>query len=102
MSRNLRNHRLVQAAIVLAGLSLIVLTWTGTLNAMYAERREALATVEANASNQALAFEEELHRQLLAIEQTLRILERDWERDPEHFNLPVSASRAVVLSDVSL
>ena len=73
MSRNLRSHRLVQAAILLAALTLIGLTWTGAFNAMYAERREALAAVEANASNQALAFEEEFQRQLLAIEQTLRI-----------------------------
>jgi signal transduction histidine kinase/CheY-like chemotaxis protein len=102
MSRNLRSHRLVQGAILLAALSLIPLTWTGTFNAMYAERREALAAVEANASNHALAFEGELHRQLLAIEQTLRILEHDWEKDPAHFDIRAWSSRAVVLGDVSL
>ncbi|MBV8401809.1 MAG: PAS-domain containing protein [Acetobacteraceae bacterium] len=102
VSRDLRSHRVVLAAIVLAALSLIVLTWIGALNAMRAERREALAAIEANASNHALAFNDELHRQLLATEQTLRFFEQNWEKDPASFDLTAWAGRGMVLSDVSL
>lgn len=97
-----RRYRLAQASILLAALCLITLTWLGTINAIRAERREARARIEADASNEALAFGDQLDQKLLAFEQTLRILGREWEADPAHFDLAGWRNRAVVLSDPAL
>ena len=53
-------------------------------------------------SRATLALEEQLRRELLSLDQTLRILEYEWQRDPDHFDLAARASQVVVLSDVSL
>ena len=64
---------------------------------------EALARVQAEAQERAFAFEEELHRELLSLDQTLRILELyEWQRDPDHFDLTERAKQVVVISEVSL
>jgi signal transduction histidine kinase len=81
---------------------LIPLTWLGTTNAIRTHRAEALARVEADAGNEALVFEELLRRQLLAADQTLHILELEWERDPAHFDLADWGPRVVMLTEISL
>ena len=46
--------------------------------------------------------EDQLRRELLSLDQTLRILEYEWQRDPQHFDLAARASQVVVINDVSL
>src|SRR5215472_2017913 len=81
---------------------LIPLTWLGTTNATRTHRAEALARVEADAGNEALVFEELLRRQLLAADQTLHILELEWERDPTHFEIAEWGPRVVMLTELAL
>ncbi len=88
--------------VLVAALILIGLTWFGTLSAVDAETREARARVAADVSNQALVFENQLRRELLVLEQTLRILEHEWEADPAGFNLLEWRKRTLVLPDLAL
>lgn len=84
--------------IILVAAALIALTWVSTLQAVEAQRREAIARVTATVSNQALTFSEQINRQLLALDQTLRILENAWESNPAQFDLEAWKSRAPALN----
>ena len=86
----------------MAALALVLLTWFGVRDAIQAHRSEAIARVQAEVLGKTLAFEEQLRRELLSIDQTLRILEHEWQRDPAHFDLAARFGQAVVLGDVSL
>ena len=94
--------RLLGLLGILAGtLTLIALTWIGTLTAIRTERADAEERVSADVVNQAQIFEEQLQRKLLEVDQTLRILARTWETDPAHFDLPAARRQFVVLNDLS-
>jgi signal transduction histidine kinase/CheY-like chemotaxis protein len=95
-------RRLGRAAVITAALVLVALTWLGARDAIRAHRSEAGARVRAELATRATSFEEQLQRDLLSLDQTLRILEYDWEHDPAHFDLPTRAGQVVVLNDVSL
>jgi signal transduction histidine kinase len=83
-------------------LCLVALAWIGARDAIRAHRSEARARVQAEVLAKALEFEQQIRRELLSLDQTLRILEYEWERDPSHFDLVARSGQAVVLSDVSL
>jgi signal transduction histidine kinase/DNA-binding NarL/FixJ family response regulator len=91
-----------QVFILLTGLALIGLTWLGTLSTLRSEERAAIAHENAELASKALLFETQVRRRLLAVDQTLRILEDDWERDPAAFDLPYWQRQARVLSDLAL
>ncbi len=91
-----------QLAVLLAGLVLIALTWLGTLNALRTEELAALVRENANLTNKTMLFEIQIRRRLLAVEQTLRILEDEWERDPASFDLAYWKRQAKVLTDLAL
>ena len=95
-------HQLGRIAVVLATLVLIALTWVGARNAIWAHSSEARARVAAELLGKAISFEEQLRRELLLLDQTLRILEYEWQRNPSRFDLAARASQAVVISDVAL
>ncbi len=97
-----RGGWLGRGAIVVSALVLVGLTWFGTVIAVQAERREAQAHVEADVSNQALVFEDQLAREFLVLDQTLGILEHEWEADPRGFDLQDWRQRVIVLRDISL
>ena len=58
--------------------------------------------VRAELLSSAVTFEEQLRRELLSIDQTLRILEYEWQRDASHFDLGARAAQVVVVNDVAL
>jgi signal transduction histidine kinase len=95
-------RRLGQAIVAAAALALIALTWIGTRDAIVAHRTEARARVAAEVVGKALAFEELLRREMLSLDQALRILEYDWQRDPTGFDLGTWSRQVVALNDVSL
>ena len=95
-------RRFGRAAIIVAALVLVALAWVGARDAIRAHRGEARARVQAEVLATTQAIEEQLRRELLSLDQTLRILEYEWERDPDHFDLAARSGQAVVLSDVSL
>ena len=91
-----------RVTIIIAATILIALAWIGARDAIRVHRAEALARVQAEVQERAFALEEELHRELLSLDQTLRILEFEWQRDPDRFDLVERAKQVVVISEVSL
>jgi signal transduction histidine kinase/ActR/RegA family two-component response regulator len=87
------------AAILLPAFGLVAITWFGTLSAIHAQREEATARIVAQVTNQANSFQQEIHQQILDLDQTLRILVGAWEADPAKFDLSAWRDRAVALSD---
>jgi len=94
-------HILASAGIVLAIAGLIALTWYGTIAAIDAQRQELTARVTATLSNQALTFSEQINRQILAFDQTLRILATQWQNNPNGFDLEAWRRQATVLNGLS-
>jgi CheY-like chemotaxis protein/PAS domain-containing protein len=94
-------HFAVATCTVMAAAGLIALTWVGTVRAVGAQRAETTVRVTATLANQALAFSEQINRQLLALDQTLRTLAASWEADPGQFDLEASRRRTVVLRGLS-
>jgi signal transduction histidine kinase/ActR/RegA family two-component response regulator len=95
-------RRLGQVTVIAAALALIALTWIGARDAIQAHRTEAEARVQAETLGKALSFEELLRREMLSLDQTLRILEYDWQRDPTGFDMAARSAQLVSLNDVSL
>ncbi len=89
------------AGIVLAAICLIALTWVGTTRTIYAQRLENTARVTATLTNQALTFTEQINRQILALDQTLKILVTAWQNNPRGFDLEAWRTRATVLNGLS-
>lgn len=94
-------HFFTAVGLVLAGGLLIALTWIGTIRAIQAQNDENMARVRANLTNQALSFAEQINRQILAIDQTLRIIVGAWQTDPRHFDLETWRNQAEVLTGLS-
>jgi len=89
------------AWIIVPALGLIAITWAGTISAIRAQSRQADALVEARVTNQAANLQQELRRELLDLDQTLRTLAAAWQADPLHFDLNAWRARAVGVSDIS-
>ena len=89
-------------ALCAAAFALILLTWFGVNDAITAHRAEAQARIEAQLGNSALAVEEQMRVQLLAVDQSLRILQSEWQRAPEKFNLDAWQRDVPVLTDATL
>ena len=98
-SSKTRRGTLPTLGIVLASLALAALAWIGAGLAARTQRWEELRQVEAEASNMALGYAGELHRELLSLRQVLNILQLEWQRDPGHFNL--TEWEALLLEDPS-
>ena len=95
-------RRLGRAAIIIAALVLVALAWVGARDAIRTHRTEVRARVQAEILAKALTLEDQLRRELLLLEQTLRILEYEWQRDPHNFDIAARASQVVVINDVAL
>ena len=87
--------------ILAATLMLIALTWIGTISATRSQRVEADAHVAANVANQALLFKVQVQRDLLEVDQSLRVLGHAWEKDPVNFRLLAWRSQLVLLNSIS-
>ena len=88
-------RRFGRAVIIVAALLLAALAWVGARNAMLVHRGETRARVEAELLAATQGFEEQLRRELLSLDQTLRFLEYEWQGDPDHFDLTARASQAI-------
>lgn len=92
--------------IIVAALTLILLTWLGTLSATHSQQAEAEAHAAANVANRALLFKDRLQRDLMLVDQSLRILGHSWEIDPKNFRLMAWHSQFVsmntICSDISI
>lgn len=80
----------------------IALAWFGAYSAIVAHRAVSRARVETEVHSKAALIAEQLRRELLVTDQTLHILELEWERDPARFDFESWRQRALALSDISL
>jgi signal transduction histidine kinase len=94
-------HFASAAVIVIATACLIALTWIGTLQSIRAERTDTLNHANANLANQALTFSEQITRQILGFDQTLRLMVTAWEADPRGFDLESWRRQTFVLNGIS-
>lgn len=94
-------HSVTAVGILIAAACLIALTWVGTTQAIHAQRTENTSRVTATLANQALSLAEQINRQILGLDQTLRILVRAWEANPRDFDLEAWRNQAVVLNGLS-
>ena len=90
----------LKVAIVAVALILALGAWMAVLVFTDVDQEQQLRQAEARASNLALVFEEQIYRQVLSIDQTLRSVKMDWERDPGTFDLSSIPRRAGALSDI--
>ncbi len=80
-------------------LVLALVAWMAVLVVTDVDQDQQLRQAEARAGNLALVFEEQIYRQILSIDQALRSVKLDWERDPNGFDLGSIPRRASSLSD---
>jgi signal transduction histidine kinase len=85
-----------------SGLAVILLTWAGVDEAIRTHRSAALAEAGTEAASKSILIGEQLRRQLLTVDQTLRILVRAWQRDPAGFDLSGWSRDVVALNDLAL
>ncbi len=74
-------------AVVVAAAALIALIWINADRAIQAEIIETSGRAEATVSGQAAVLADEVRRELIGIDQTLRIVKHAFETDPEHFDI---------------
>ncbi len=88
--------------VVIAGLAAIfaLVAWVAVMIITDVDQGRQLQQAEARAANLALTFEEQVFRQILSIDQTLRVLKADWERDPGAMDFGTLQRRTGSLSDV--
>jgi signal transduction histidine kinase len=94
-------HFVAAAAVLIATACLIVLTWVSTNQAIYAQRLDTTNRATATLTNQSLVLSEQINRQILGIDQTLRTLVTAWQANPRGFDLEALRSQAVVLNGLS-
>lgn len=101
MQHKLVRHPLSLALILIPAAGLIALTWTVTLTAIARQREQAEARITAHAASDVKDVARELNRELLDIDQTLRMMVGAWQSNPAHFDLQAWQSRAVTLRGIS-
>ena len=79
---------------------LILALWFAALVTTDIDRTFALRQARSQAATLALSLEEAVHRQFALIDQALRILEMDWERDPGGFSFRALRRRAGSMGDL--
>jgi signal transduction histidine kinase/CheY-like chemotaxis protein len=89
------------AVIIIATACLIALTWLGAIQSIRAQRTDTLNRTNANLANQALTYSEQINRQILAFDQTLKFLVTAWEADPRGFSLEAWRAQTFVLNGLS-
>ena len=94
--------RALGSTAILAGLAgLTALTWAVTIGSIEANRIDTSDRVAATVGNQARSFSEQIGRQILALDQTTRILADAWEADPNQFDLLSWRPQMLVASGIS-
>ncbi len=93
---------LPQTLIIAAAVIIIALGWFGAYAAIVAHRAASLARIESEVRSKDDLVAEQLRRELLVTDQSLHIVELEWERDPAHFDFDNWRRRVFALSDMSL
>ena len=86
---------------VLLAAGAIGATWWLTEGAIVTQREQTRQQAEARVTAIAATYAEQLNRQILAFDQTLGVMTREWEANPSTFNLEAWRARSSVLSGIS-
>jgi signal transduction histidine kinase/DNA-binding NarL/FixJ family response regulator len=76
-------------------------TWYFSESSTSVQREEAIQRANATVSGLAVNYDEQITRHILALDQTLADMARDWEADPRRFDLETSRARAKILTGIS-
>ncbi len=101
--RLLRYPRFGLGVLLVLGLAggVIGATWLVTERGIQVQRRDAEQRANALVVGLAASYTEQISRQILALDQTLDTLVREWEKDPRGFNLEVERGHAKSLAGIS-
>ncbi len=97
-----RSGLTLQIGIALVGASLIVGLWVAVWAIVLRDRQQAISDTETDAANLTLAFEEQIVRTVGAIDQTMRFLQADIQRQGTAFDLQRWMAQAPTISDLTL
>ena len=90
----------MKGLVVAFAVILAAVAWVTVLIVTDADQDQELRQAQARAGNLAVVFEEQVYRQVLSVDQNLRTLESDWERNPANFDYPSLQRRASAVSDL--
>ena len=99
--RRYTNEILASFGAVVVAVALVALVWIMQSRAVTTERNDLRARIEATVSGQALVLAEEIHRELLGVDQSLRLLKLAFEAHPNNFDILTWREQMPVLSDVT-
>ncbi len=97
-----RSGRRLQIGVALAGAGLIIGVWVTVFAILWRDRESAITETETDSTNLTLAFEEQIVRTIGAIDQTMRFLQADIEREGSSFDLQRWLAHAPSMADLSL
>jgi PAS domain-containing protein len=92
---------LASAGIAVAAIALIALIWITVARSGENYRSILQARIETTVSGQAQILATEVRRETLNVAQSLNILKRAYQADPDHFDLPAWQAQMPALTDVS-
>ncbi|HEX5326392.1 MAG TPA: PAS-domain containing protein, partial [Acetobacteraceae bacterium] len=92
----------VRMLILAAAGVIIALAWFGAHATMVAQRAAAQARAEMDVQSKARLVAEQLRRDLLVVDQTLYIMELEWQRNPTGFDFESWRRRVLALTAMSL
>ncbi len=94
--------RFRQGLIIIATVLTLCLVWLATTIVLRDHLSQNNTEVRAALGRNALLVEEQLNRQFLVSDQTLRILEAGWQANPAGFNLESLSGQLVAMQDKAL
>ncbi len=102
ITRWLRAFRIASLKSVVLGFvaALAVAAWVSVLIFTDADQDQQVREARSRADNLAVVFEEQVYRQILTVDQNLRVLKSDWERNPGGFDYSALQRRAASVPDL--
>jgi hypothetical protein len=92
---------LASLGFVLVAATLIALVWLVAARSIQAETNDLRARAEATVSGQAVLLAEQVRRDMLGVEQSLRVLKAAFQADPDHFDMKAWRDQMPALTDVA-
>ena len=85
---------------MVAAATLIALIWLIPSRSIRTERDDLRARIEATVSGQSVVLAEQIRREMLGVEQSLRILKAAFQANPDHFDISAWREQMPALTDV--
>ena len=92
---------LASIAVLVVAAALIGLIWINVSRAIDSERGTRRTQLEATVAGEAVVLANEVRREMLGVDQSLRVLKAAFQADPDHFNIQTWREQIPVLTDVA-